>query len=323
MSKAHNRVVFGFSPNRRMLPVCSLLVLALVLGCSPRRIMVDQLAGVVETGLPAYEQESDLVLLAEAFPAHIKLLETVLVSDPGNERLLVLLSRLCGGYAFSILETRWEASAHHQPDPFGRPAAPERLSRRMSRYFQKGVGYALAALERRHPGVRDRLNTPRGLGDLLAGVPARDLPALFWYAYNLGGYIQHNLDSVQALSDAHQVETIMKWVLKTDAGYDHGNAHLVLLVYYGARSPMMGGNPKLAEAHYQAHRRLAPGPDRLGQLFWARYGLVRQGDKAQFSKVLAGLGADPKTGESAGLLDGVARQRAAIYLNAVDDFFDE
>jgi hypothetical protein len=86
---------------------------------------------------------------------------------------------------------------------------------------------------------------------------------------------------------------------------------------------MMGGSPKLAEAHYLAHRRFAPGPDRLGQLFWALYGLVRQGDKAQFSKVLAGLAVDPQPGESAGLLDGVARQRAAIYLNAVDDFFDE
>lgn len=321
MSKAHNRVVSDFFQNRRLLLVCGLLVL--VLGCSPRRIMVGELAGMVETGLPAFEQEDDLVLLAEAFPAHIKLLETVLASDPGNERLLVLLARLCGGYAFAVLETRWEAFAHHQPDPLGRPVAPERLARRMSRYFQKGARYALAALEQRHSGARTQLATPRGLGDLLAGMTARDLPALFWYAYNLGAYIQHNLDSVQALSDAHQVETIMKWVLETDPGYDHGNAHLVLLVYYGARSPMMGGNPKLAEAHYQAHRRLAPGPDRLGQLFWARYGVVRQGDKARFSALLAGIGAGPGPGEPAGLLDGVAMQRAAIYLNAVDDFFDE
>ena len=72
-----------------------LLLAAMILsgGCSPRKLMVAEFGELIRTGLPAVEQEDDLDLLARSMPAHIKLLETLLASDPANRELLVLLAR--------------------------------------------------------------------------------------------------------------------------------------------------------------------------------------------------------------------------------------
>ena len=80
--------------------VCILSIFAAMLaaiiilaGCSPRKLMVSEFAGVIRTGLPAVEQEGDLQLLAQSMPAHIKLLETLLASDPHNRDLHRALQR--------------------------------------------------------------------------------------------------------------------------------------------------------------------------------------------------------------------------------------
>ena len=67
------------------------------IGCSPRKMMVNQFVEMIETGLPAMEQDADLQLIAHSMPAHIKLLETMLANDPNNDELLVHLARLYGG----------------------------------------------------------------------------------------------------------------------------------------------------------------------------------------------------------------------------------
>lgn len=303
-----------------------LLVLATLLSvavsCSPRKVMVKELVGMMEDGLPAMEGEDDLHLLASAMPAQIKLLETVLAGDPRNVRLLNLLSRLYGGYAFALVESEWEARQLGAPSVVETGIPPGRLADAVVRYYQTGVAYALRSLEVRHPRARVRLNTLSASADFIQSLDSRDLPALFWYGFNLGGAIRHRLDSVEAMAHAHLVEKAMTRVAALNPGYDHGNAYLVLMVYHASRPKMMGGNPDKARYYHRQYSEIHGACASLGNVFLARYLLVQQQEKTAFINMLKAIPEAPDGGRPFTLMDRVAAVRAKTYLEATDQFFE-
>lgn len=313
---------------RRKLPIViavpAILALAAVwTGCSPRKLMVRQFVQMVESGMPAIEQEQDLQLLAQSMPAHIKLLETLLANDPRNIDLMLLLARLYGGYAFAILETEWEARRFGLPSVVALAIAPDQLETAVVRNYRKGAAYALQVLEARHQKAGERLSRLKTSEAFMADLRRSDAPALFWYGFNLGGYIQHRIDSVEAMAKMHLVEKTMRRVVALDAAYYHGSAHLVLVAYYASRPAALGGNPERARAHMEKHFVVAPESIMMRSLYWARYALVQQQARSEFIRRLSQVTDEAEAGQGLDMLGSVAAVRAGIYLKAQDNFFED
>jgi hypothetical protein len=292
-------------------------------GCSPRKLMVKQFVQMVESGIQAIEQEQDLQLLAQSMPAHIKLLETLLANDPRNVDLMLLLARLYGGYAFAILETELEARRFGLPSVAALAIAPDQLETAVVRNYRKGAAYALKALETRYQKAGERLSRLKSSEAFIAALRRSDAPALFWYGFNLGGYIQHQLDSVEAIAKTHLVEKTMRRVVALDETYYHGSAHLVLMAYYASRPAALGGNPERAKAHMEKHFIVAPESMMMRSLYWARYALVQQQARDEFIRHLSQVMDEAKAGQELDMLGSVAAVRAGIYLKTQDNFFEE
>jgi hypothetical protein len=290
----------------------------LLCGCSIRHVVVREVTGLAETGLTAMEADDDLPMLEAAFPANIKMFEGLLASDPHNVRLLVLLSRLYGSYAFAFTETTLEARLL---SPDAKPGASAAINERVSRYYLKGAQYAIRALEVDFPNCRKRLERVGDQDRFFARIQKSDLPALFWYGFNLGGFVNRNLDSVTAISKAHLAKSAMERVLTLDPGYFHGGAHLFLMVYYGSRSPMLGGSPQKAKAYYEALKTLAGTHFYLADVLWARYGLRQIQDRKGAEAIFRRVAASPDPPAAYRLLNAVAIARARIYLGAMDELF--
>jgi hypothetical protein len=286
-------------------------------------LLIAHVGRIIDAGQPAYEQETDLYLLSHAFPSHVKLLEGLSVSDPQNTDLLVLIARLYGGYAFTILETESEALRYGQPPVVGLGLTRESLEKEISHCFKTGAQFALKALSCNHPDIREHLGQAGSAVAYFDTLQPEDVPALFWYGFNLAGFVLHNLQSVSAMSQAYQVESAMRRVIALNPAYYHASAHLVLLAYYASRPPMMGGNPELAQKHYQQHLLLIPQAMGLRELYYARYYLVQQQQRTDFTRVLGALSAEVPQESRFPLLDSVSVKRAAVYLNVVDHFFDD
>ena len=148
-----------------------------------------------------------------------------------------------------------------------------------------------------------------------------DVPALFWYGFNIGAYVNQNIDSVKTISKAHLVEKAMHRVVDLDPTYFHGGAHLVLLIYYAARSPMMGGNLKLALSHYNQLKSLAGDGFLLSDLYYARYCLYQKQERKKYQDVLTGIIKYSGTDNSHLFLNKIATIRAQTYLDATDRLF--
>jgi len=301
--------------------VCVLLIVGWY-GCSARMLVINELTDIIDTGVTAFEQDDDLQMLEEAFPANIKLLEAVLANDPDNERLLTLLARLYGSYAFVFFEDRIEAAVLTGAMPDGNRGDSETLEQAVVRYYAKGIEYALRALEVHHPGCREKMAKVSTAGQFIESLDSTDVPPLFWYGFNLSAYVNHNRNSVRVIARAHLIEKAMKRVLALDPDYYYGSAHLVLLAYYASRSPMMGGNIDLAVQHYQSLKELHDNRFLLADLFYARYIVYQKQDRRQFIQVLTNIIDHGGGDKQFRLFNKVAEVRARTYLNVVDQLFD-
>jgi hypothetical protein len=299
-----------------------MLVVTVFWGCSSRKLMVAEMTAMMETGAAAMESDDDLTMLQQALPANIKLMEAMLASDPQNERLLVLLARLYGSYAFLFLDGPIEALQSAQIQPAAGAETAVSLNKRATRYYSTGLEYALQALEIGDPLAADRLYRVTDSASFVQSLSEKDLPALFWYGFNLSGLINHNRDSVVTIASGHLVEKSMRRVLELQPDFYHGSAHLVLMVYYASRSPLMGGNLGRAQQHYEQLKTLHGDRLLLTDLFYARYVLVLQQDRRQFEQILAALLADSDSDPRFRLFNRVARDRARVYLSMADRLFE-
>ncbi len=301
--------------------VLALSLLAALGGCSAKHMAVDQIATMVDTGMAAFEADDDMQMLKSAFPGNIKLLEAMLVNQPDNYNMHVLLARLYGSYAFAFPETEMEVAALAEDEGDARED-PGVLGVTADRYYRKGAGYALKALELKYPGISGKLQDKDLSAKSIAGIQPPEVPALFWYGFNLGAHVNLNKNSVRALSQAHLAVKAMQRVIELDPAYYHGGAHLFLMIWYGSRSPMMGGSQEKAKLHYKEVNAISGERLSLADLYYARFCLYQAGDREAFLNTLGQVVARQDKVPELRMLNTVAAIRASAYMAAVDEFFD-
>lgn len=311
--------------------LCCIFTVSLC-SCSVRKMIINEVAGIVGNGISAFEQDDDLDMLEKAFPGNIKLIEAFLENSPDNYRLLVLLSRFYASYTFIFFEGKWEEATlkgyvpnKEKPDEKTSDQGNVRLAalkETVNRYYLKGADYAMRALEVNHGQSRDQLKKVASQNWFFEKLTKDDVPALFWYGFNTGAYVNLNRDSIKAISKAHLAEKAMKRVLELDPAYYHGGAHLFLLAYYASRSPMMGGNPEVALSHYKKLKDLTGDSFLLADLYYARFYLYQKQERKKFKEVMTGIVQYSKTRKTYLLYNKVAADRAKVYLEVMDQLFD-
>jgi len=291
-----------------------------LMGCTPKTMMVGQVADLVNNGVMAFTRDNDLDLIEKSLPANIKLLETLLISSPEDDRLMTLLSQLYGSYAFGFVETRLEAGRYHVSSAEGKDI--DILKRQTSRYFNRGADYALSALEENTPGVAEAFQKVTTISAYLNKLSVKDVAPLFWYGFNLGAWVNHHLDDVRIVSRAHVARQVMERVIELDPAFHNAGAHLFLMVYYGSRSPMMGGDQHRADDHYRELKSIAGDDYLLADLVYARFCLVQRQDRQGFVETMQRILGHPSVASDVALYNAIARWRASIYLTAADSLFE-
>jgi hypothetical protein len=286
--------------------------------------MVGQFGAMVETGMGHLEKSGDVDLVEAGLPGQITLLETILANDPGDQRLGLLLARLYAAQGLLFLEPKVEAAVWEIDIPWdtgGGPPSIDALKPQLVRAFQKGSDHALAVLKARRPDSAAQLANLRQIGPYLQAAEAADVPALFWYALNLGAWVNHHMNDLKAVAQAHVAERIMRRVIELAPDYYHGFAHLFLIAYHGSRPPMLGGNPQAARRHYEAYRQIPGVSTMLGEVYYGRYCLPFKQDRDGFVSLLQPIAATPIDVDK-GLFDALAIRRSRLYLSAVDRLFE-
>lgn len=277
-------------------------VLALLGGCTPRRLAVRETGRIFQRGAIAIYDEPDVEFARESLPAQLKTLESVLVSDPSNRGLLTLAAEGFASNAFLFLEDE----------------RPERAKL----HYLRARDFALRALETRRD-LRGLASADLdALDKLLPKIHKRDVAPLFWAAFAWGSWVNLSKDSSAAVAELPKAVALMRRALELDPDFNFAGPDLFFGVYYASRPAMLGGDVKKAAAHFQEARRRTGGRFLTTYVLEARYVGVGTQDPELFTGLL-GKALEAPAGQlpKSRLADEVAKRKAAKLMEKQDDLF--
>jgi hypothetical protein len=146
--------VQSFSPlHRGRYALIGVLAAVLVTGgCSIRRYTVNTIGDVLASGGSLYESDDDIVLIGDALPFSLKLIEGLLAESPNNRGLLLSVAR--GFVLYSYAYVHYEAEQLAYDDVHRARALRDRARCLYLRAFR----YALRALAQAYPGFAEQLS---------------------------------------------------------------------------------------------------------------------------------------------------------------------
>ena len=245
----YHAIAMSFNLKQQAVLVISASVLLGMSGCSLNTLMVNQMSPILEAALPSLEVEEDFEVARDAIPAQLKLIEGFLESSPNNRRLLKLLARGWGNYAFGFIEDGIEEVKESDPD------RAEVLTVRGRGLYLRGMKYGLRLLaldDDRFPAVMDQ--SPEALEVVLQSINDPDLvPALFWTGFGLAGAVNLGRDQPELIVRLPQVELLFKRVQELDERFFYAGPHLALGSFYASRIALFGGDLEKGREIGRAH----------------------------------------------------------------------
>ncbi len=230
------------------------LILLTLSACSMNKMVVNMSMPMIEGGIEAMNEESDLELAEDSMPANISMLNGMIHLDPENIDLHIYAAQAYYGLSYGFNEDR----------DIGRA----------DRFYQRGLKHGLIALDLL--GVKNiKKITPDELEQKLAKLDKDDVAALFWTASNWAKFIDLHRDDASRLIQLAKPTAMMQRVLELDDTFYYGSAHMYFGVYYGARPPMFGGDFDKAKKHFDRARQINNDKLLMVDLLQAQY-LSRQ-----------------------------------------------
>jgi hypothetical protein len=278
------------------------LLLVLLNGCSMAKLTVRASMPIIEGGIQAINMETDLILAEAAFPPNIELIEGMLINDPGNQQLHEYAAQAYYGYAYGFVEDTQKPRA--------------------SRMYMRGLEHGKTAL--RLAGV-DRQLLEGGLEPLQQAINDLDqdaIGALFWTASNWAKWIDLNRDQVGSLAQLPRAVALMQRTLELDEHYFNSGPHIFFGVYYGSRSPMLGGDFEKSARHFQQARLASDDRLLIIDVLQAEYLQRQKFDRAAFHRHLTRVVQAPQgLYPEQGLINSIAKHKAGLLLAKEEQWF--
>ena len=279
-----------------------LVVVALILpGCINTQQLVTEKASALfgDVALSAGRQ-SDVVLVRQAIPAYLLLIDGMIQNYPDNPELLLAGARTYASYA-ALLDEDDEARA-------------ENLYARAKQYAVKSLGL--------HPLFKDAMGKSIDLFQKsVAQTGKPDVPVLFWVGSIWGSWIA-NAEGPEAMADLPWVEALIERVLVLDPSFHYGSPHLFKAILLSARPEQYGGSLQKADEHFKKAMTYGQGKFFMTDVYYARYYARQTLNKELFESTLKRVLETPASTEpDLTLANTLAQRKAKALLAQVDEFF--
>jgi len=308
MRKQHPSVWFLFP----ILGFC-----ALVQGCSIKGMAMKSIANSLSGGgAGVYLRDDDPVLVGEALPFSLKLMETILQDTPEHEGLLVATASGFVMYAHGWVQ---QPAVKFQATDLALARAEEERAKKL---FLRGRRYAGRALELREPGILEEL--PQDPVAAATRLGKKAIPAMYWYAAALGSAISADKNDMGLVADLPVVSALLERALALDESWNAGAIHELLLVVTASESMGPGGN-EAAEEHFRRAMELNGGRSVGPLVSLAETVCVQEQDRERFTSLLQEALAFDVDAYPEMLLANLISQKHARWLLAETDefFFDD
>ena len=286
----------------RLAPAACALSIALF-GCSPAKFSVGHvMVPVLDNARDAALASDDLRTFQDGAAANLFLLEGLMRTDAGNEKLRLNAAMLYFSYAFA---------SHEETDPAY-----------ASTLYLKGLQHGKTALMKNKKLPADWSIPFEEFEAALPALREKDVPAAVWTAANWAQFISLHLDSTAVLRDIPKVTALLDRAAELDGSFFNGLPHIMIGSLHAFRPPMFGGSPEKSKASFERAFEIGGESFQLPRYFYARYYLYRVQDADEFARVLQDVKKAPAVAEDPyRLLNLIARQKSNVLLGEIDALF--
>jgi hypothetical protein len=276
--------------------------LMLLTACSMGQMVVRGSQTILDSGIESMNRETDLQLARDAMPANLKLVEGMLLEDPNNNELRIFAAEGFYGYSYGFIEIE---------DPL-----------RAKLLYRRCYSHAQRALQQTGIDIDPESATHEAVEAAVSKAGKKAVPALFWTANCLGKWIDLSRDDLSLVASLSNVATLMQRVIDLDDEFYFGSAHIFFGAYYGGRSPLLGGDFSRSEAEFQRAAEINDNKLLIVNLLQAEF-LDRQrlDQQAFHNRLVAIIEAPEDLYPEMALVNGIAKQRAALLLDYEDEWF--
>lgn len=279
-------------------------------------ILPIMLGGCGLSKLSKIQQEGDLTVVESTLDKNLKTLERL--AKLGNKSLIVKTARAFSSYS-GFLEDKMEDA-----EIAGDYETAEEMRTKAIDHYARSEMYAFKALAKSDKTFKNARTVDIEVFEkTIKRVKKKDVEPLFWAAYAVGRGISLQKDDPMQVIDLARVELMMRRILELDESFYFGSAHLFYAVFYGDRSPAIGGDPEKAKEHIEKVDKINDGKFLMSKFYLARYYAYPKQDVNLYKKALQMVidaPSDIYPGENAAT--SLAKSRAERWLSQTDILFD-
>jgi len=293
----------------RVLVVISLSMFLLT-GCSIRRFAVNKIGDALASGGSTYSSDDDLILVGEALPFGLKLMEGLLADSPKHKGLLITACEGFTTYAYIYVQHKADTGAEQDL------TEAREMRTRARRLYLRARAYGLRRLEASYKGITERIEADPQAA--LSVVKKEDVPVLYWNAAALGLGISVSKNDAEMLAHLPEVEALLERALELDESWNEGALHAFQVTLASAKP----GQPDYQKVrkHFDRALDLSGGNQAGLYVAYAEAVSINKQDRSEFVSLLnKALAIDPDHHKEVRLANIVAQQRASWLLERVDD----
>ena len=293
----------------RVLVVISLSMFLLT-GCSIRRFAVNKIGDALASGGSTYSSDDDLILVGEALPFGLKLIESLLDESPKHRGLLITACEGFTTYAYIYVQHKADTGAEQDL------TRAREMRTRARRLYLRARAYGLRRLEASYKGITERIEADPQAA--LSVVKKKDVPALYWNAAALGLGISVSKNDAEMLAHLPEVEALLERALELDESWNEGALHAFQVTLASAK-PGQPDYQKLRK-HFDRALDLSGGNQAGLYVAYAEAVSINKQDRSEFVSLLnKALAIDPDQHKEVRLANIVAQQRARWLLKRIDE----
>ena len=252
--------------------------------------------------MTALFEEEDLELAKDAIPAELKLIEAFSRSDPGNERLKIILSQGYASFALGFVE--------------------DEDKERAAFLYKRARDYGFDVLKKYEAFTGALTGSPDEMKAAVSGIKKQDIEALFWAANSWGLWINTQRHSPLAMAGIPKVKALMERVMTLDETFYYGGPHLFMGMINCIIPKMLGGNPEEGKKHFEKALAVSGGKFLIIKVFLAQYYAVQVQNDSLFTDLLNEvLEAPLDILTEQKLVNAVAKKKAEALLGRKEDLF--
>ena len=244
--------------------------------------------------------QSDPALIQDGVPAYLLLVDGFIHQSPDNEDLLS-----AGAQIYALYGSRFSTD----------PEAAVRMTGKARDYGQRAICQAY------HPACAwDGLPYEAFVTEL-AGVGEKQIDYLYAFALGWLAYLDATSEDLSAVAELPWVEAAMQRTLDLDETFAQGAVHTWLGIIKSLRPPALGGEPEIAQAHFERALELSEGRDLSVKVEYARRYARLMYEQDLHDRLLREVLAAPAVEDGFTLFNVLAKKDAEALLASSGEYF--